>query len=49
MLILKWASNNDIKQSHHIREFVATQIQPLQLCQSMDGPEGEYNNYYNSI
>lgn len=31
--------NNDIKQPHHIREFIATEIQPLQLCQSVDGPE----------
>ena len=30
------------QESHHIREFVATQIQPLQLGQSMDGPEEKY-------
>lgn len=39
-----------ISQSHHIREFIATQIQPLQLCQSVDGPERtEYTDYYYSV
>ena len=36
--------------SYHIREFIATQIQPLQLCQSVDGPEKrEHTDYYTSL
>lgn len=34
------------RASHHVREFVATQIQPLQLCQSVDGPASTEHTGY---